>query len=66
MNADKAYEMIRLMDENSIVAALVEDGAFEEFIPYSVALFAEMLWDSTSDIKDIMSRVALSSNVKFV
>lgn len=66
VNADKACEMIRLMDENSIVAALVEDGAFEECIPYSVALFAEMLWDSSSDIKDIMSRVALSSNVKFV
>jgi hypothetical protein len=62
-NADKAHGMIRLMrrerSDNLSVFALVEDGMFEEFIMYPVALYAEMLWDITTDTKQIMKEVAL-------
>ena len=68
-NADKACEMVRLMqrakDGDLYVTALVEDGMFEEKIMYPVALFAEMLWDCESDLKEMMSQVALRSYVEF-
>jgi len=38
---------------------------FGECIMYPVALYAEMLWDQQSDVKGIMQRVALRSNVTF-
>ena len=69
VNADKAYEMIRLMrgckDGDMVSTALVEDGMFEAQVMYPVALYAEFLWDCDSDIKDIMHRVALRSYVDF-
>ena len=62
-NADKAYEIIKLIVKetkgNAIITALVEDGLFEESIPYSVAILADMLWSDSEDIKDIMCRCAL-------
>ena len=68
-NADKAYEMIRLMQQctggDSCVTALVEDGMFEEEVMFPVALYSEMLWDCNADIKEMMSRVALRSYVDF-
>ena len=69
VNADKALEMVALMNRlkkgDLVVSALVEDGMFEENILYPVALFAEMLWDTDADIRELMSKVALRSDVSF-
>lgn len=68
-NADKAYEMIKLMQKessgNTLITALVEDGMFETKLCYPVALFGQMLWDTDSDLKDIMCETALSDYVEF-
>jgi hypothetical protein len=45
--------------------ALVEDGMFEENIMYPVALYAEMLWDSETDTKTLVTEVALREYVSF-
>ena len=47
------------------ITALVEDGMFEESIMYPVALYAEMLWDTDCDIREMISSVALRSYVEF-
>lgn len=69
VNADKAYEMTRLMAEakqgDLYVTALVEDGMFEETIMYPVALFSEMLWSCDREIGEMMSQVALREYVEF-
>lgn len=57
--------MIDLYDENTMVAALVEDGCFEMYAWYPVALYAEMLWDKSRDIKDILTDTALMKDVYF-
>ena len=68
-NADKAYEMVQAMvarkGGNLDITALVEDGMFEENIMYPVALYSEMLWDFSADIKTMMSEVALRNYVSF-
>lgn len=68
-NADKAAEMLRVMTEakkgDLTVTALVEDGMFEANVMYPVALFAELLWDAETDVKELMSSVALRSYVTF-
>ena len=68
-NADKVLEMIREMytikNGDLISTALVEDGMFEENIMYPVALYSEMLWDCHSDVKELVSKVALRSYVTF-
>lgn len=68
-NADKAYEMIKLMcdlkDGNLYITGLVEDGMFEKNIMYPVALYGEMLWDCNADVKDMMAAVALRNYITF-
>lgn len=68
-NADKAYEMIKLMNEASdgkaLITALVEDSMFEQKIYYPVALYAAMCWERNMELKDLMCEVALSSYVEF-
>ena len=68
-NADKAYEMVqemfRLKEGDLSVFALVEDGMFEENMMYPVVLYSEMLWDCHSDLKELMSSVALRCYVSF-
>lgn len=68
-HGDKAFRMIRLMQQckqgDFVSTALVEDGMFEEQIMFPVALYAEMLWDGESNLKEIQQRVALRSNVTF-
>ena len=67
--ADKALEMVQLMKKTKngelYISALVEDGMFEEHIMHPVALFAEMLWNSDADIKELISAVALRNYVEF-
>lgn len=69
INADKAQDMVRLMqkckDGDLYITALIEDGMFEEKIMYPAALYAEMLWDCSIDLKQMMSQVALRSYVEF-
>lgn len=69
VHAPKVYEVVQLMADIKggvlDVTALVEDGMFEKKIFYPVALYAEMLWNSCGDIKEIMSNVALRSYVEF-
>lgn len=68
-NADKALEMIRLMQNESngniCITALVEDGMLERRLYYPVALFAQMLWDCSAALSDIMCETALNSYVTF-
>lgn len=68
-NADKAYSMVKQMQNNLqgdlYITALVEDGMFEENVMFPVALYSEMLWDTNSDLRELMSSVALRSYVVF-
>lgn len=68
-NADKVAEMLRAMTEakdgDLTLTALVEDGMFECDLMYPVALYAELLWDAKTDVKTVMSEVALRSYVTF-
>lgn len=68
-NADKAQELLKEMarqtDGDLCLFGLVEDGLFEESIMYPVALYAEMLWDTETDIKELLSSVALRRYVTF-
>lgn len=64
-NAEYAKNMIDLYDENTIAAALVEDGCFDKYAWYPVALYAEMLWDKSKDIQDILCDTALMKDVEF-
>lgn len=69
VNADKAYEAVRVMselkDRDFYAEPLVEDGMFEENIMYPVALFSEMLWDCKTPLKQMMSEVAMRDYVDF-
>lgn len=42
---------------DSTVTALVEDGAFEEEIPPSVGLFADLMWDPDQKISDVVEKI---------
>lgn len=68
-NADKAYDMVKLMCEQTkgdlYITPLVEDGLFEENVMFPVALYSEMLWDTNANLKHLMSSVALRSYVEF-
>ncbi len=68
-NAGYAYDMVKLFknetNSDTSIFALVEDGMFEENIMYPVALYSEMLWDTDTDIKEIISSVALRDYVTF-
>lgn len=48
------------------VQLLVEYGAFEKEIYFPVALAAELMWNSDSNVSDIIEKVALNPAVKFV
>ncbi len=50
---------------NAIIEALVEDGTFESKIPFSVALFAEILWNPDLEIEEIKRKVMESPFVEF-
>ena len=67
--APKVYEMIQLMNNikggDLDITALVEDGMFEKKIYYPVALYAEMLWNTDADIRELMAEVAMRGYVDF-
>ena len=62
-------QMIQLMNNikggDLDITALVEDGMFEKKIYYPVALYAEMLWNTDADIRELMAEVAMRGYVDF-
>lgn len=66
INAKYAYELIKDFDENAMVTVLAEDGLFEEILSYPVALYAQMMWDSSESLDKIMHMVAQMPDVDFV
>lgn len=69
-HADKAYQMIRAMKEETggdmFCTALVEDSMIEKDLIYLVALYGEMLWDTDSDADTLITEVALREDVVFL
>jgi hypothetical protein len=65
-NADYASRIIRRFGRDDIVTFLAEDGAIEAYLPYPLALAAEMMWDDTRDTADILAETALRSDVEFM
>lgn len=67
--ADKAQEMIRTLakakDGDLYMYGLVEDGMFEEKIMFPAALYAQLLWDCTTDIKITLQETASRNYVDF-
>ena len=66
INAKWAHELIKDFDEDSMITVLAEDGLFEEILSYPVALYAQMMWDSSNSIEEIMHTVAQMPDVDFV
>lgn len=63
----KTLDAIRAVKgENFEIQALVEDGVFEEKIPFAAALFAELLWDDKSSVNDIVFLTAAKPDVNFI
>lgn len=69
LNGDKALETVSALVSakggDFSANALVEDGVFGERIPYSVALFAEILWRCCDSYPDIVKTVSLLDYVEF-
>ena len=66
INAKYAYELIKDFNEDAMVTILAEDGLFEEILSYPVALYAQMMWDSSENLEEIMHKVAKMPDVDFV
>ncbi len=60
VNADAARQTVALIAErnpDAIVEALIEDGLFEAKIPLPAAIYAELLWDPTRPVSEVISDV---------
>ncbi len=66
-NLSYAQQTIQCIRENTngntVLTALVEDGAFEYKIPLPVALMGELLWDSNVSPEELLRRVALTPGI---
>jgi hypothetical protein len=62
---DTVRTLVKAKSGDFSVNALVEDGMFGVSIPYSIALFAEMLWDADTDYRDIVKRISLLLHIEF-
>ena len=65
VNADKAKALIDALPDDAVIAALVEDGAFDSEIRFPTALYAEMLWDGEATTDELILREAQSPYVVF-
>ncbi len=65
-NADCANQMIRRFGRDNTITFLAEDGAIEAYLPYPLALAAEMMWDDTRSTAEILSETALRADVTFI
>ena len=67
-NASYAGSLMRRITKNTkgdaVVTALVEDGMFEYKIPLPVALMAELMWDSSQPVEQLLRLVALREDVR--
>ena len=64
-NAKYVKEIVEMLDSDTLVSALVEDGLFDEKIWYPVALYAEILWNPKRKTEDILTETALIGDVSF-
>lgn len=68
-NADKAHTMMNVIQKETngktMVAALIEDGLFEEKINLGAAVMGMLMWDCERDIKDTLCDAALLPDVEF-
>ncbi len=64
-NAAYVKRTVETLQEDHLVAALVEDGMFEKNVWYPVALYAEILWDPHRKMEEVMAETALIPDVKF-
>lgn len=67
-NAGYVLETVKLINSREpsdiTVEALIEDGLFEETVPYAAAVLSEILWDHDRDIADILGDAALATEMK--
>ncbi len=66
-NAKYAYDVfkaLRRSNPDTMVTALIEDGMFEEEIHKSAAIFAGMLWDTESDVDELVLKASIRNDVK--
>lgn len=64
-NANLVQETMRHFNDKTMVTALLEDGCFEDRIPYPAAIFAELMWDCERNLNEIMCDAALREDVTF-
>ena len=68
-NSEYARRMIsqiaELTSSDAHMQILVEDGCFEDFIPFPVALCAQMLWDPSGTSPEIIGQTARIPSVRF-
>ncbi len=67
-NAEMVRNLIKNIvdkNENAIIEALVEDGTFENKIPFPVCLYAEIIWNPNQDIETIKRKAMESPFVEF-
>ncbi len=64
-NADKVQETMRHFNDKTMVTALLEDGCFENGIPYPAAIFGELMWDCERPLNEILGEAALREDVVF-
>jgi hypothetical protein len=65
-NAEYVTRILRRFGRDDMITFLAEDGAIEAYLPYPLALAAEMMWDDTRDTADILAETALRSDVEFM
>lgn len=66
-NMKYAADTIRLINQtnkNATITGLVEDGMFESQIMAPVAIFAELMWDSSQDINEMLTKIMLRKDVE--
>lgn len=62
-NVRYVKKSVEMLSEDTLVAALVEDGMFDEKAWYPVALYAEILWNPKKDTEILLRETALADDV---
>lgn len=62
-NAHYAQALIQDFQEDAMVSCLVEDGYFEDCINLPTAIYAQLLWDSSQDMDELIQQAALRPDV---
>lgn len=64
-NIDYVADIVKMLDPDTLVGALVEDGLFDIKMWYPVALYSELLWNPFRSTREILSETALIPSVAF-